>query len=179
MLSDLPEPPISPENLFACLDRLGIVTKTIRHQPLFTVQESQALRGEIPGGHVKNLFLKDKKGVLFLVVTLEDAVIDLKSLHRRLGATGRFSFASADQMRDILGVEPGSATPFAVANDRACRVTLVLDASLMEHSVINCHPLINTMTTSIGRDGLLRFLDAAEHPPRIVAVTGEAEPDSP
>jgi len=172
MLLDLPEPPISPENLFACLDGLGIAYRTVNHPPLFTVEQSQALRGTIPGGHVKNLFLKDKKGILFLVVAEEDAVIDLKSLHRRLGATGRFSFASADQMREILGVEPGSATPFAVANDRARRVTLVLDAGLMEHAVINCHPLVNTMTTAIGRDDLLRFLDAMEHPPRIVAVTG-------
>ena len=88
--------PATPDELFAALDRLGIAHPTVTHPPLFTVEESQALRGTIPGGHTKNLFLKDKKGALFLVTALEDAAIELKSLHRRLGASGRFSFGSAD-----------------------------------------------------------------------------------
>src|SRR5215217_3230236 len=95
----MPQPvPATPEDLFAALDRLGIAHPTVMHPPLFTVEESQSLRGTIPGGHTKNLFLKDKKGALFLVTALEDAVIELKSLHRRLGASGRFSFGSADTM---------------------------------------------------------------------------------
>ena len=84
--------PASPDDLFACLDGLGIVHKTVSHPPLFTVEQSRALRGQIAGGHTKNLFLKDKKGELFLVVASEEATIDLKSLHRMLGASGRFSF---------------------------------------------------------------------------------------
>src|SRR5689334_8744717 len=106
--SPIPAPmPASPDDLFAFLDRLGIRHTTVQHPPLFTVEQSQALRGKIPGGHTKNLFLRDKKGALYLVVALEDAKIELKSLHRRLGATGRFSFGPADLMRDVLGVEPG------------------------------------------------------------------------
>jgi Ala-tRNA(Pro) deacylase len=54
-----------------------------------------------------NLFLKDKKGTLFLVTALEDAVIELKSLHRLLGAGGRLSFGSADLMRERWGSSPG------------------------------------------------------------------------
>jgi len=163
--------PATPDDLFAFLDRLGIPHPTVTHAPLFTVEESQALRGVIPGGHTKNLFLKDKKGALYLVTALEDAVIELKSLHRRLGATGRFSFGPADQMLEVLGIEPGAVTPFAAMNDTAQRVTVVLDLALMAHPVINCHPLRNTMTTSIARDDLVKFLEATGHRPRIEAVT--------
>lgn len=165
--------PASPADLFAFLDRLGIAHATVTHAPLFTVEQSQALRGTIPGGHTKNLFLKDKKDALFLVVAPEDAAIDLKSLHRLLGASGRFSFGSAALMREVLGIEPGSVTPFAALNDAGGRVTVVLDATLMEHRTLNFHPLDNTMTTSIARDDLVGFLRATGHEPRIVAVAGQ------
>ena len=162
-----------PATLFAFLDQLGIAHRTVTHPPLFTVEQSQSLRGSIPGGHTKNLFLKDKKGALFLVTALEDAVIELKSLHRLLDASGRFSFGSAELMRETLGIEPGAVTPFAALNDTGARVTVVLDAALMRHETINCHPLVNTMTTSIARADLVRFLEATGHPPRIVAVAEE------
>src|SRR5712691_4239371 len=139
--------PAAPADLFALLDRLGIAHATVTHPPLFTVGESQALRGTIAGGHTKNLFLKDKKGALFLVVMLEDAAIELKSLHRRLGAGGRFSFGSADLLRDTLGVEPGAVTPFAAMNDTERRVSVVLDTAMLAHATLNYHPLRNTMTT--------------------------------
>jgi Ala-tRNA(Pro) deacylase len=164
--------PANPEELFAFLDRLGIAHATVSHPSLFSVEQSQALRGTIPGGHTKNLFLRDKKGGLYLVVVLEDAVIELKSLHRRLGATGRFSFGSATLLRDALGVEPGAVTPFAAINDTAQRVTVVLDSAMMEHDRLNYHPLRNTMTTTIGRGDLVRFLEATGHPPRIFPVAG-------
>jgi Ala-tRNA(Pro) deacylase len=164
----------TPAELFAFLDQLGIAHPTVQHPPLFTVEQSQSLRGTIPGGHTKNLFLRDKKDALFLVTTLENAAIELKSLHRRLGASGRFSFGAAAVMREVLGIEPGAVTPFAVINDRAQRVTTVLDAALMQHDTINCHPLVNTMTTSIQRSDLIRFLEATGHPPRIEPG---AEPD--
>jgi Ala-tRNA(Pro) deacylase len=105
-------------------------------------------------------------------VALEEAVIELKSLHRALGASGRFSFGSAELLRATLGVEPGSVTPFAVLNDTAAQVIVVLDADMMRRPVLNYHPLHNTMTTTIARDGLLAFLTATGHPPRILAVAG-------
>src|SRR6476659_6104922 len=114
--------PASAQDLFALFDRLGIPHATVTHPPLFTVEQSRALRGQIPGGHTKYLFLRDKKGALVLVRALEDAAIELKSLHRTLGANGRFSFGSADLMRETLGVEPGAVTPFAALNDTAGRV---------------------------------------------------------
>ena len=166
--------PKTPDDLFAALDALGIPHATIRHPPLFTVEQARELRGKTPGGHTKNLFLRDKKGALFLVVALEDAVIDLKGLHRVLGASGRFSFGSADLLREVWGVAPGSVTPFGAINDVAQRVTVVLDAAMMEHALLNYHPLVNTMTTAIARDDLVRFLASTGHPPRIERVSGLA-----
>jgi len=166
--------PTSPEDLFAYLDRLGIEHSSVTHPPLFTVEQSQTLRGQIPGGHTKNLFLKDKKDALFLVVALEDAEIDLKGLHRLLGATGRFSFGSANLLQEVWGVVPGSVTPFGAINDTEGRVTVVLDKEMMRHEVLNYHPLVNTQTTSLASQDLIKFLEATGHVPRITAVTGEA-----
>lgn len=162
----------TPDQLFAALDALGIPHRTVKHPPLFTVEQSQALRGQIPGGHTKNLFLRDKKSALYLVVALEDAVIDLKGLHRILGATGRFSFGSADLLGEVWGVVPGAVTPFGAINDTESRVTVVLDAAMMEHDTLNYHPLVNTMTTAIQRDDLVKFLESTGHPPRIERVSG-------
>src|SRR5471032_907192 len=145
----------TPDDLFDYLRQLGIAYRTVDHPPLFTVEQSQALRGQIPGGHTKNLFLKDKKDALFLVTALEDAVIELKSLHRRLDAGGRFSFGSANLMLETLGLTPGAVSPFGALNDTTGHVTVVLDSKLMQHATINAHPLVNTMTTSISREGLL------------------------
>ncbi len=166
--------PKTPDQLFAALDALGIKYSTVKHPPLFTVEQSQNLRGQIPGGHTKNLFLRDKKYAIYLVVTLEDAEIDLKGLHRQLDASGRFSFGSADLMREVLGVEPGSVTPFGAINDTEGRVSVVLDAAMMEHETLNYHPLVNTMTTSIKRDDLVKFLESTGHMPRIERLSGNA-----
>ena len=164
--------PVSPDELFAYLDSLGVAHRTVSHPPVFTVEEARALRGQVAGGHTKNLFLRDKKGALFLVVALEDAAIELKSLHRLLGASGRFSFRAAELLRETLGVEPGAVTPFAAVNDIAGRVTVILDAAMMAHAVLNFHPLVNSKTTTISREDLVKFLGATGHPPRIEAVAG-------
>jgi Ala-tRNA(Pro) deacylase len=166
--------PATPDDLFAFLDRLGIAHATVRHPALFTVEEARRLRGEIGGGHTKNLFLKDKKDAVFLVVAPEEAVVELKVLNRQLDA-GRFSFGSAELMRALIGVEPGAVTPFAVINDAGRRVTVVLDAGMMAHATLNFHPLTNTMTTSIASADLVKFLEATGHPPRIVAVASAPE----
>jgi len=165
--------PITPDQLFAALDALGIKHSTVKHPPLFTVEQSRVLRGQIPGGHTKNLFLRDKKHALYLVVALEDAEIDLKGLHRLLGASGRFSFGSADLLAEVWGVVPGAVTPFGAINDTGTRVTVVLDAAMMEHATLNYHPLVNTMTTAIARADLVKFLESTGHLPRIERVSGQ------
>ena len=167
-------PQATPETLFRRLDELGIETETRRHEPLFTVEQSQALRGEIPGGHCKCLFLIDKLRALWLVVAIEDRRIDLKALARHLGA-GRFSFAKPDLLMDALGVPPGAVTPFALINDKGGRVKVVLDREMMALPLLNYHPLTNEATTSIAAKDLLRFMAATGHRPEIVdfAFPGE------
>jgi Ala-tRNA(Pro) deacylase len=165
--------PASPDDLFAFLDRLGIPHPTVSHAPLFTVEQSLALAGRVPGGHSKNLFLKDTRGTLYLIVLLEDARVNLKALPENIGS-GRLSFGSADLLREALGVEPGSVTPFSLINDRDHRVTPVFDAAMMQHPLLNFHPLVNTMTTSISRDDLLRFAAATGHAPLIRPVSAVA-----
>lgn len=158
----------TPDDLFARLRTLGIAIETYEHPAVFTVAESAPLKASMPGAHSKNLFLLDKKGRLFLVVAAHDTRIDLKRLHVALGASGRLSFGSADRLRERLGVEPGSVTPFAAINDPAGEVTVILDAALMRHDRLNFHPLVNTRTTAIAAADLLAFLRATGHEPRVV-----------
>jgi len=165
--------PASRADLLAFLDRLGIATVTFDHPPLFTVEQSRALRGAIPGGHTKNLFLKDKKDAVFLVVAEEDAEIDMKRLHDRIGSA-RLSFGRPELLADLLGVIPGAVTPFGVINDTTGRVAVILDEPLMRHERLNFHPLDNSATTTIGRNDLLTFLKATGHQPRTLAVSGAA-----
>ena len=163
----MPPAPMTPEHLFARLDALGIAHRTYRHPPVFTVAEAAALRGALPGGHCKSLFLKDKKGGLWLVIALEERPIDLKRLAASLRAP-RFSFGSAELLYAVLGVRPGSVTPFALANDPAHRVTAVLDSDMLAHNPLNYHPLENDRTTAITPNDLLRFIAWCGHAPRIV-----------
>ena len=157
------------QQLLARLDELGIEAVTRDHPPVYTVEEARALRGDIPGGHCKNLFLKDKKGQLWLVVCLEDAVIDLKSLPDRIGAA-RISFGKAELLQEVLGVEPGSVTPFALINDASHQVNVVLDASMMDCDFVNYHPLVNTATTTLTPADLLRFIESCGHKPQTVTL---------
>jgi len=159
--------PTSPEALLARLAALGVETRTVSHPPVFTVDQAKALRGELPGQHIKNLFLRNKKGAMWLVVCLEDRQLDLKALAAALGA-GRFSFGSAERLMTHLGIEPGSVTPFAAVNDTEGRVEVVLDAALTADGPVNCHPLVNHMTTAIAPADLIRFLESVGHPPRLL-----------
>jgi len=166
----------SEADLIARLDAIGIAHRTHRHPPVFTVEEAKALRGKLPGGHCKSLFLKDKKGGFWLAVMLEERRTDLKMLAGRLGAP-RFSFGGAVDLYELLGVRPGSVTPFALVNDVARRVTPVLDAAMLEHDPLNYHPLVNHRTTAVAPADLLRFIAACGHEPRIVDLAGfEREP---
>ncbi|MBM6593822.1 prolyl-tRNA synthetase associated domain-containing protein [Microvirga pudoricolor] len=161
---------LSPQQLLDRLDELGIAAETVEHEPVFTVAQSRPVKARIPGAHSKNLFVKDKNGRLFLITAKDETAIDLKRAHEAIGASGRLSFGSAELLRATLGVEPGSVTPFAVANDATGQVTLILDANLMEHARVNFHPLVNSMTTGVSRDDLLKFLRAVDHEPRIIRL---------
>jgi Ala-tRNA(Pro) deacylase len=159
--------PATEDDLKAFLANLQIPDRTCRHPAVFTVEQAKALRGELPGAHAKNLFLKDRKGAFILAVTLEDRPVDLKDLRRRIGSAP-LSFAPPDALRLLLGVEPGSVTPFAVINDASSRVRVVLDAEMMDAQTLNFHPLVNTATTAIAPADLLRFLEATGRAPVLV-----------
>jgi len=163
--------PKTEAELFAFLADLGISVSTVRHPPLYTVADSQSLRGEISGGHTKNLFLKDKKDNFFLVSVGEDAVVDLKQIHTIIGAASRVSFGKPEMLMELLGVISGAVTVFGLINDTQRRVKVVLDQDLMAHDVINAHPLINEATTSITSADLIRFVEATGHDAAILKVS--------
>jgi len=156
-----------PDDLNALLARLGIETETVEHPAVYTVDEAKNLRGDLPGTHSKNLFLKDKKQKLWLVVALEDRDIDLKALRKVIGAA-QLSFGKPDLLLETLGLEPGSVTPFGAINDTGHRVQIVLDRGLLEAGPLNFHPLVNTATTRISTQGLLTFFRETGHEPLIV-----------
>ena len=163
--------PVTPEQLFAFLDRLGIAHTTIEHRPLFTVDDGRDLHDSIPGLHCKNLFLKDKKGKLWLVVMPGDKRAKLTRLEKRIGAA-RLSFGKAELLDEALGITPGAVTPFALMNDTARRVTPVLDTDMMGHETINFHPLRNDASTAIRAEDLMKFIKALGHDP-LLANCGE------
>jgi Ala-tRNA(Pro) deacylase len=158
---------MTSDELLAYLASLGIAATTSTHPPLRTVDDSKRLRGELPGGHVKNLFLRDKRGRHWLLTALEDARIDLKRMAQRLEA-GKFSFANADALKTMLGIEPGAVSPLAVINDKERQVTVVLDEQMLTHDPLNVHPLRNDRTTTLPTGDLLRFLQACGHPPMVM-----------
>ena len=165
-----PDPAALEAPLLAQLAELGIAPTVFRHPPLHTVAESQAQRGQMPGGHIKNLFVRDKKRRYWLVTVPEDAEIDLKALRHVLGATGNLSFGAPDALVELLGVRPGAVTPFAVMNDRDGQVSFALERSLLDMSPVNAHPLHNEATIAVTPDALLRFVEACDHPPLLFGL---------
>ena len=165
--------PATRADLFAFFDQHGIAHTTAEHPPVFRVGEGREIRDALPGGHSKNLFLKDAKGQLWLVSALGETTIDLKALPAAIGSA-RLSFGSAELLEEALGVTPGSVTVFAMINDAAHRVRLVLDRALFDHEPVNFHPLSNDATTAVSRQGLLAFLDALKVEPQFVDFAGLA-----
>ena len=162
--------PADRKSLEARLKALGIETSTVEHEPVFTVEESVALRESIPGAHTKNLFLIDPDGRMVLVTAKDDTRVDLKALAKRL-AFGRFSFGKAELLQGVLGVTPGAVTPLALMNASSAGVTLVVDQALMDFAEVNCHPLENTATMRFATADLIRFIKECGHEPLIFALS--------
>ena len=161
--------PATRQRLLARLEELGIEAVTVEHEPMFTVEQSTELRETLPGAHTKTLFLDDRDGHLVLVAAKDDTRVNLKTLSKRLG-TGRFSFGKAELLAEVLGVTPGSVTPFALINDRCRHVTALVDATLLKFDEVNFHPLENTATTRIATRDLIRFIEACGHKPQILPL---------
>jgi Ala-tRNA(Pro) deacylase len=154
--------PASPDDLFAYLDALGIAHSTVWHEAMFTVEQSSAVKADMPGAHTKNLFLKDKDGQLVLIAAEAHGSIRLNQLHKLIG-TARLSFGAPELMTEVLGVVPGSVTAFALMNDKAGRVRFLVDAVLAAAEMVNFHPLVNTGTTAISQADFRRFVEATGH----------------
>lgn len=165
----------TPEDLLRRLRGLGIETVTHEHSPVFSVEENRGLRGALPGVHCKTLFLKDKKGALWLVVAEETRRLDMGALAGLIGSA-RLSFARPERVKEHLGVEPGAVTPFALINDSGAGVTVILDERVMAAETANFHPLVNDRTTAIRPADLGRFLEACGHAPRVVDLDRAAAP---
>lgn len=157
--------------LFAFLDSLTIEHTTVEHRPLFTVEDGRDLHAQIPGLHCKNLFLKDKKDKLWLVVMPGDKRADLNKLAKRIGA-GRCSFANPKLLLEVLGITPGAVTPFALMNDKGKQVTVVLDSDLVASEWVNFHPLRNDASTTLRSKDLLRFINALGYEPHLADCGG-------
>ena len=168
-MDTVPAMPATEQDLFQRFEELGIETNTVRHPPAFTVDDNKELRGALPGGHCKSLFLKDKKGAMWLVVMLEDGRLDTNALQKTLGSA-RLSFGKPELMQEILGVTPGSVTPFSLINETSREVTVILEARMLEHDHLNYHPLQNEATTTIATSDLLRFVEACGHTPVVMAL---------
>jgi len=164
----------TPEPFGALFAQLGIAAVTYAHPAVFTVAEGEGFKHRIPGGHTKNLFLKDKKDQLWLVTAGAYTSVDLKGLPDLIGA-GRLSFGSPERLMDNLGVTPGSVTPLALINDTARRVRFVLDEKLTQCSTVNCHPLRNDMTTCLAPDALLRLLRHWGYDPVVARLEKQGE----
>ncbi len=162
--------PASREDLFQRFAELNIETRALDHAPVFTVEEAKQVHGDMPGGHCKNLFCKDEKGVLWLIVALQDSVINLKAAPAKIGSK-RLTFGKPELLMEVLGVEPGSVTPFGLINDTSARTNVILDEAMMKLPLLNFHPLKNTASTAISSEGLLTFIRSCGHVPRVVAVS--------
>ncbi len=161
--------PATPDDIFARFDDLGINHETHEHPPVFTVEEAREHCGHLPGCHNKNLFVKDKKDVLWLIVARDDAPIRLNQLEKEIGAK-RLSFGKPDLLMEILGVIPGAVTPFGLINDTEVRVNVILDETMMAADLVNFHPLSNDRTTALTPADLLRFIESCGHQPRVMNV---------
>ena len=159
-----PAPLYDRDRLLAWMAANGVEQTTHDHAAVFRVEEGLELKAGLPGAHTKNLFLKDKKGRLWLISARQDTVIDLKTAHRAMGAD-RLSFGNEGLMFETLGVRPGSVTALGLINDADRRVTFVLDRRLHEAAIVNFHPLINTATTALDQAAFRRFLTLLDREP--------------
>lgn len=159
--------PASRQELFDYLDSQNISHNTLEHDPIFRVEDSLELKAQRPGANTKNLFLKDKSGRFFLICAQSDSSIRINKLHPLLDCK-RLSFGKAEPLYDLLGVTPGSVTLFSILNDTENQVTLILDAALLNHDIVNFHPLLNDATTAISSADMIAFAKATGHVPVIL-----------
>ena len=169
LILDNGQPAATASQVLAALEALGIEHQTVTHEPLYTVEQAQSVEYKDPGAHTKNLFLRNKKGRMFLAVIEHDRTVDLRGLRDMLQLPGgQFAFASTERMSQFLGVVPGSVTPLAAINDHSGKVQIIIDNDLLKQEWIYLHPCRNTHSTRLRTADLMKALEAWDHPPTIV-----------
>lgn len=166
MTEDKP-PLFDRDRLLDWMAAAGLGHTTLDHPPVFRVEEGLEIKAALPGAHTKNLFLKDKKGRLWLISAHQDTIIDLKRTPAAIGSD-RLSFGPEALMWSTLGVRPGAVTALGLINDVDRQVTLVLDRRLWEAAIVNFHPLTNSATTALDQTAFRRFLDRLERTPLVI-----------
>jgi len=161
--------PTSPDTLLQVLDNLGISYDLYHHRAVFTVEESVAECGQIPGRHCRNLFLRDKKKRNFLLVLPDETEVDLNKLPDIIGSA-RLSFGSAERLWECLGVRPGSVCPFSIINDTDHQVQIFLDDGMMKSNLVAYHPLLNTMTVTLKPEDLIKYIESTGHEAHIIEL---------
>tara|TARA_B100001989_G_scaffold252866_1_gene236655 strand:+ start:860 stop:1381 length:522 start_codon:yes stop_codon:yes gene_type:complete len=172
-MTDEKKLPVTPEILFEHLENLDIAFELHHHEPFFTVEDGLEAEKDIPGTHCRNLFLRDKKKVMFLVVLANETKVDLKKLADVLDC-GRLSFGSADRLWENLGIRQGSVNPFCIMNDKCGAVRIILDKDMMAASRVNYHPMDNAMTLGLSPDDLIKFIQETGHQPEILDLSAAA-----
>ena len=168
MTEDKPSPPaFDADRLLDWMAGHGLSVTTRRHAAVFRVEEGRELKAAMPGAHTKNLFLKDKKGRLWLISARQDTVVDLKRTPAIIGSD-RLSFGNETLLYETLGVRAGSVTALGLINDPDHRVTFVLDRTLWDADIVNFHPLTNTATTAMPQADFRRFLSLIGREPMVV-----------
>ncbi len=170
-MTEITQDHATPQDVMNRLETLDISHDIYDHEPIFTVEEGLHLHDIIPGGHCKNLFLKDKKKQYWLISAVENTKIDLKLLPKLIDSA-RVSFGSAERLWEVLKVKPGSVTPFALINDADLRVNVILDKNLFNHDIVNFHPLQNTQSVALAPKDVERYIQSCGHSPRIVDLSG-------
>ena len=162
------------ERLLADLAALSIDYELHEHVAVFTVEESRGIKTDIPGVHTKNLFLRDTSGAFWLLTVPAEARIDLKRLPQAIGCK-RVSFGKPDEMRRLIGIEPGSVTPLAMINALPGSISCFLDDPLADKQSVNVHPLRNTATIGLAGNDILRLLAHWGHEPQTASIPKKSE----
>ena len=146
------------QQIYKFLDEHGINYEVTEHRAVFSMDELDKVELPYPEWDAKNLFVRDdKKRNYYLITVRGEKRVDLKDFRKKHGLRN-LSFASADDLMDILKLTPGSVSPFGLLNDEQCRVHFFLD-SQFEDNMMGIHPNDNTATVWIKTADLVKLLN--------------------
>lgn len=151
------------DSLLSLLAQLSIPFQRFDHKAVFTCAESEGLGVTFPGAHTKQLLMKGKRKKQYvLAIVMHDKRVDTKALAKEFGDQS-MSFVSPEDLKRLLGVEPGSVTPFGLIYDKAHEITVIVDEDAWNVGQFCFHPLVNTATLVIDKAGFETFMKHTGH----------------